>query len=90
MSQKIEKINLNDITNEYEVKNVEAFSQYLKQVWKDLSGRNKDENEGIDKITFQKYYELPGLISERLFSVFDSSGSGYLSFCYLNLVIHNI
>ena len=79
MSQKIEKINLNDITNEYEVKNVEAFSQYLKQVWKDLSGRNKDENEGIDKITFQKYYELPGLISERLFSVFDSSGSGYLS-----------
>ena len=79
MSQKIEKINLNDITNEYEVKNVEAFSQYLKQVWKDLSGRNKDENEGIYKITFQKYYELPGLISERLFSVFDSSGSGYLS-----------
>ena len=79
MSDKIEKINLNDITNQYEVKNVEAFTQYLKQVWKDLSGRTQGEKDGIDKITFQKYYELPGLISERLFSVFDSSRRGYLS-----------
>ena len=78
-TDKIEKINLNDITNQYEVKNVEAFTQYLKQVWKDLSGRDKGNKEGIDKITFGKYYELPGLISERLFSVFDSKSSGYLS-----------
>ena len=74
---KIEKINFNDIISEYEVKNVEGFSQYLKQIWKDLNSRT--ENEGLDKITFQKYYELPGLISERIFSVFDSSDSGYLS-----------
>ena len=87
MSQVIEKINLNDITNQYEVKNVEAFSQYLKQVWKDLSRRTKENKEGIDKITFQKYYELPGLISERLFSVFDSSNKGYLS---LNDFIDNM
>ena len=87
MSGKIEKINLNDITSQYEVKNVEAFSQYLKQVWKDLSGRTNGTQEGIDKITFGKYYELPGLISERLFSVFDSSGSGYLS---LNDFIENM
>ena len=79
MSDKIDKINLNDITNQYEVKNVEAFSQYLKQVWKDLSGRTSEAKEGVDKITFQKYYELPGLISERLFSVFDTSRNGYLS-----------
>ena len=76
---KIEKVNLNEITSEYEVKNIEAFSQYLKQIWKDLSGRSEGENEGIDKITFQKYYELPGLISERLFSVFNSSDTRYLS-----------
>ena len=78
----IEKINFNDITCEYEVKNKEAFAQYLKQVWKDLLGRSGDTNEaskGIDKVTFQKYYELPGLISERLFSVFDNDNKGYLS-----------
>ena len=78
----IEKINFNDITCEYEVKNKEAFAQYLKQVWKDLLGRSGDTNEaskGIDKVTFQKYYELPGLISERLFSVFDNDNKGYLA-----------
>ena len=78
----IEKINFNDITCEYEVKNKEAFAQYLKQVWKDLIGRSGDTNEaskGIDKVTFQKYYELPGLISERLFSVFDNDNKGYLA-----------
>ena len=80
--ENIEKINFNDITCEYEVKNKEAFAQYLKQVWKDLIGRSGDTNEaskGIDKVTFQKYYELPGLISERLFSVFDNDNKGYLS-----------
>ena len=78
--EEIDKINLNDITNEYEVKNVEGFTQYLKQVWKDLKSHSDEEtSKGIDKLTFQKYYELPGLISERLFSVFDSNNKGYLS-----------
>ena len=80
LEEKIEKINLNDITENYEVKNTEAFTQYLKQVWKDLKCRSGDEtSKGIDKITFQKYYDVPGLISERLFSVFDTDNKGYLS-----------
>ena len=78
-SPSIDKINLNDITGEYEVENIEAFTTYLKQLWKDLSGRSSSHKEGIDKITFGKYYELPGLISDRLFSVFDSNNKGYLS-----------
>ena len=87
MSDNIEKINIEDITSQYEVMNVEAFSQYLKQVWKDLSSRTKGVREGVDKITFQKYYELPGLISERLFAVFDLNGYGFLS---LNDFIYNM
>lgn len=79
-SDVIDKINLSDITEQYEVKNTEAFTQYLKQVWKDLNSRSGDDNtKGVDKVTFQKYYELPGLISERLFSVFDTSNTGYLT-----------
>ena len=79
-TEEVEKINLNDITEENEVKNVDAFKQYLKQVWKDLISCSGDENEkGIDKVTFQRYYELPGLISERLFSVFDTNNTGYLT-----------
>ena len=79
-TEEIEKINLNDITDEYEVKNTDAFKQYLKQVWKDLNSRSGEDNDqGIDKVTFQKYYELPGLISERLFAVFDTNNTGYLT-----------
>ena len=78
--EEIEKINLNDITDEYEVKNIDAFKQYLKQVWKDLNSHSSEESEkGIDKVTFQKYYELPGLISERLFAVFDTNNTGHLT-----------
>ena len=80
MTEAIEKINLNDITSTYEVKNTEAFTQYLKQVWKDLNSRSGDESsKGLDKVTFKQYYNLPGIISERLFSVFDSENTGYLS-----------
>ena len=75
----VEKINWDDLIHQYEVQNVEALTHYLKQVWKDLNRRTDLTKEGIDKITFGKYYELPGLISERLFSVFDSSKTGYLS-----------
>ena len=50
LEEKIEKINLNDITENYEVKNTEAFTQYLKQVWKDLKSRSGEETtKGIDK-----------------------------------------
>ena len=75
----IEKINWNDLIKQYEVKNIDGFCQYLKQVWKDLNGRTDNTKQGIDRITFGKYYEVPGLISERLFSIFDSSKSGYIS-----------
>jgi len=75
----VDKINWDDLIHQYEVQNVEAFTHYLKQVWKDLNRRTDLTKEGIDKITFGKYYELPGLISERLFSVFDSTKTGYLS-----------
>ena len=91
--EEIEKISFNDITEEYEVKNTDAFKQYLKQVWKDLNSRSSNNNyddeednsntnnksKGIDKLTFQKYYVLPGIISERLFSVFDTNNTGYLT-----------
>ena len=64
---------------DYKVVNVDGFRSYLKQVWKDLIGRNDKSAKGIDKMTFAKYYELPGIITERLFSVFDIHQNGSLS-----------
>jgi len=57
----------------------EVFKSYLKDIWNDLSQR-KLENDitGISKITFSSYYNLPGIILDRLFNVFDSTNSGVL------------
>jgi len=77
--QKRDKINLNEIIGYYVVKNISAFKSYLKQLWNDLSKREGNNKNGIDRISFGKYYDLPGLISERLFSVFDSKNKGYLT-----------
>ena len=77
--QKKGKINLDEIIGDFVVKNTSAFHIYLKQLWNDLSKREKNTKDGIDRISFGKYYVLPGLISERLFSVFDSKNKGYLT-----------
>jgi Ca2+-binding EF-hand superfamily protein len=34
--------------------------------------------KGINKITFAKYIELPGIINDRLFAVFDKNKNDYL------------
>ena len=77
--QKKGKINLDEVIGDFVVKNTSAFKSYLKQLWNDLSKREKSIKNGIDRISFGKYYDLPGLISERLFSVFDLKNKGYLT-----------
>ena len=77
--QKKGKINLDEVIGDFVVKNTSAFKSYLKQLWNDLSKREKTIKNGIDRISFGKYYDLPGLISERLFSVFDLKNKGYLT-----------
>ena len=57
------------------------LKKYLKEIWLDLSKRatKEDNSIGINKVTFNKYYELPGIISERIFTVFDKDKDGVLS-----------
>ena len=74
-----DKINLNELIGDYIVENQPAFQSYLRQVWKDLSGRSEDKDKGVNKITFSKYYELPGIISERLFSVLNTNKTNFLN-----------
>lgn len=40
--------------------------------------RSDEKLKGVNKITFTKYYELPGIISERFYAVFDRNNNGYL------------
>ena len=76
---KSDKIDVEQLIKDYSVINVEGFTTYLIGVCKDLAERSDNKYLGINKITFTQYYELPGMISSRLFNVFDKERTEYLS-----------
>ena len=89
MTEKIEKIDVEQLTKKLRVDNAEAFNTYLKDVFTDLYSRiaeNKNDSKekqnkinGITKTVFDKYYELPGIIGDRLFIVFNKKNREYIS-----------
>ena len=78
-----EKINLDSLTKKLRVNNLDEFEAYLKDVWVDLYSRvtlNKNDPKeksvklnGLSKVVFNSYYNLPGIIGDRLFKVFDTN-----------------
>ena len=78
-----EKINLDSLTKNLRVNNGDQFEAYLKDVWVDLYSRvtlNKNDPKeksiklnGLSKVVFNSYYNLPGIIGDRLFKVFDTN-----------------
>ena len=79
-----EKINLESLTKNLRVDDLYPFEAYLKDVWVDLYSRvtqNKNDKEksekksGLSKVVFNSYYNLPGIIGDRLFKVFDKNSS---------------
>ena len=81
MAKPAETLDLAKIRKGLQIEDEDLLNKYLKEIWSDLSKRasKEDTSKGISKITFNKYYELPGIISERLFSVFDKDKDGVLS-----------
>ena len=53
------------------------FTKYSVKMYK-FETLYKEEGKGISRLTFTKYYELNGIISDRLFSTFDLNGDNYL------------
>ena len=72
------KVDIGQLTKPYQISDPITFQNYLSTVWGDLSRRSKEPEKGIEKLTFIKYYELPGIISDRLFSVLDRDKNGFL------------
>ena len=79
----IETFDLSKIRKGFQITDDELLNKYLKEIWSDLSKRTKDTTKdttkGITKVTFNKYYDLPGIISEKLFSCFDKDKDGILN-----------
>jgi Ca2+-binding EF-hand superfamily protein len=43
----------------------------LKRTFEDLAARNPNSDTGVDKRTFLRVFQLPGMLGERLYAVFD-------------------
>ena len=81
-----------EVTSNLKVSDREAFNRYLKELWLDLVCRCiKNENDkeitkknpnliGLNKLIFNNYYSLPGIIGDRLFRVFDANKKDILEF----------
>ena len=80
-----EKINIVALTKNLRVNDLVKFDAYLKDVWVDLYSRvtqNKNDPKekseklkGLSKVIFNSYYNLPGIIGDRLFKVFDTNAN---------------
>ncbi len=80
MDKAIETLDLTKIRKCLQIEDEDLLNKYLKEIWSDLSKRSIEETaKGINKITFNKYYDMPGIISERLFTVFDKDKDGVLN-----------
>ena len=79
------KIDLESLTKKLRVDDLPPFEAYLKDVWVDLYSRvtqNKNDPKeksiklsGLSKVVFNSYYNLPGIIGDRLFKVFDTNSN---------------
>lgn len=77
------KINLIDgeaLLDNFRIQNGQNFPYYIKSIWKDLSRRSDNPEKGFSKVIFSNYYDLPGIISTRLFNHMDKDKDGYLSY----------
>ena len=79
MDKQLETLDLGKIRKNLQIEDGDLLHKYLKEIWSDLSKRSKENEKGITKVTFNKYYDLPGIISERLFSCFDKDKNDVLS-----------
>ena len=73
-----EKINLTELINIYQIPDQDYFGCYIRETWSSLSSKTKKKIKGVDKNMFINYYELPGILSDRLFSVLDKNNDGIL------------
>ncbi|OQR97774.1 kinase [Thraustotheca clavata] len=68
--------------SEAEKKALERFTKpelhLIREMYDDIT--HSSSELGVDKASFLKIFPMPGLLGERLFTVFDKNGSGAISF----------
>ena len=65
--------------HQIQIKEIYLFDNYLRELYKDLSLRIESNKEkGISIITFLNLYNLPLIIGEKLYKLFDKDRDGFL------------
>lgn len=87
--EQMDKIELVDMQVPMDIKNNEIAVLYLDNLYKDLIQRTANPEKGIPRVVlvevtykivyFSQLLNCPGLIGERLFSIFDADKDGYSS-----------
>lgn len=52
---------------------------YFIDIYKDLCQRSDEPDRGVDKVTLLQYSNLPGMVGERFFHLFNDDKSGYIN-----------
>lgn len=73
-----DKIDVESLLKDFKITNLENFNVYLQQLSQDFCVQSDNPGMGINKMTFLNYFQLPGIIGERLYSVFDTKNREYL------------
>ena len=74
-----ETINLSKIRQILNISDVNLFPIYLKEVFKDLTERaESSKKNGISRITFYEFINLPIFIADKLFDAIDKNQDSYL------------
>ena len=77
--KQLETVDLSALIQDYQIVDLNFFKNYLTEIWNDLQLRSKETSiKGIEKHIFAKYYNIPGILIESLFEVFDTNNDGVL------------
>ena len=76
-ADKIEIIELDLINSKDYLKNV--VYPYFIDIFNDLWQRSDLPEKGVDKVTMLEYSNLPGMVGERFFHLFDDDKDNYVN-----------
>ena len=70
------KCNFEKIKATYDIKNTDYLTAYLNDIFLDLTNST---SETMDKLTFINYINLPFIIADKIFNIFDKDSLGYIN-----------
>ena len=73
-----EELNINELLENYQIPDYCFFEEYLSEIFIDLAEKSPRDLKAIEKYIFSRYFEIYGIILDRLFKIFDHDNNGVL------------